>query len=589
MKKSFLSCLLLIQLLLLPFPVAAQSTRTQDGALPELASVTFTFNSLCEDCATQSGEAGENRYFVDVPILNNPSPAKSGSADDLSMEVKVKQDRIVYAILFKPGTAPRAVWRDGGRVLQVFFVPPGAAGRNKTASLTSAPLAAMSDETASGTPVALKANAEPVSASAASTSTLAPVIPAPTVSAAPQMTAAPSLQPLTQPINRDEPGSSDFMNVDLSVPESPAFTVLGLTPQTVIRPTSPRQFASSLLSGVDMNGNFQSGLALDFVPYLVFAGDELTLRAYQDQYFTRLLSRTQVSFATTKGASDDDKSMRLALGFHATLWDRGDPRTDKNLFNCLGQMRLPAPPTQLEPELLVSLPVRTSGETDEAFAARLRSYDEELRMFTERSKLYTMEQARYERDKQAAIEFNNGVSARCREQAQKDNWNRSSWIIAAAPSWISLTGETKNYKWNGGGFWTSLAYGFEGVPGMKDRSQLILHARYRNREQVPDPDAEGEFITNDSVFFGARFRHGSPTFNGSFEYTFIRARPLGESWDNLQRLALGFERRIAGDIWFNLSLGGETGRLDGKNNGFVLTSFKWAFSDRKNVPTPQIQ
>jgi hypothetical protein len=116
---------------------------------------------------------------------------------------------------------------------------------------------------------------------------------------------------------------------------------------------------------------------------------------------------------------------------------------------------------------------------------------------------------------------------------------------------------------------------------------LILHSRYRNREQVPDPDTTGAFLSQDSLFFGARFRHGSPTFNGSFEYTFLRSRFAGLKFDNSSRLSLGFERRIAGDTWFNLSLGGETGRVDGRNNGFVLTSFKWAFSDRQNVPAPQ--
>lgn len=584
MKKSLLSCLLLLQCLLLPPPLSAQSARVQGGASAEAASVTFTFNSACEDCATQSGEAGDNLYMVDVPISNNPAPAKSGPVGDVSIEVRVKQDRLVYGIPFRPGTSPRAVWRNGGRVLQVFFVPPGASAGTEAARLGSAPQTTTAS--ASGAPVATGHSA--ATAPAAAASTLAPA----TTTAAPASAtgaagvaaagtagaaavaaagaAAAGLQPLSQPVNRNAPGSLGLMEVDLSVPESPAFTVLGLTPQTVIRPTSPRQFASSLLNGVDMNGNFQSGLALDFVPYLVFAGNELTLRAYQDQYITRLFSRTQVSFASTKGASDDDKSMRLALGFHATLWDRGDPRTDKKLLGCLGQMRTPAPPTQLEPELLGSTP-------------------QDIADYNDAVSRYNADRVRYEHDRQVAIEFNNGVSSRCRAQAQKDNWNRSSWIIAAAPSWISKTGETKNYNWNGGGFWTSVAYGFEGVPAMQERSQLILHARYRNNEQVPDPDAKGKFKQQDSMFFGARFRHGSPTFNGSFEYTFIRTRPLGKKFDGSQRLALGIERRIAGDTWFNLSLGGESGRADGKNKGFVLTSFKWAFSDRKDVPTPEIR
>jgi len=159
---------------------------------------------------------------------------------------------------------------------------------------------------------------------------------------------APAAAPTPLAVTKDEVKDKpvEFSDADLAVPESPAFTVLGLTPQTVARPTSPRAFASSLLNGVDENGNFQSGVALDTAPYLVFAGPSLTLRKYNESYQTRFLARTQFSFGTTKGASDDDKSVRLALGFRMTLWDAGDPHSDEDLLTCFAdRLKLPAPPT----------------------------------------------------------------------------------------------------------------------------------------------------------------------------------------------------------------------------------------------------
>src|SRR5262249_47786630 len=78
-------------------------------------------------------------------------------------------------------------------------------------------------------------------------------------------------------------------NVDLAVPESPAFAVLGITPQSVTRPTSPRSFATSLLNGLDEKGNFQAGLAIDVAPYLLLAGPALTLEDYQRNRFIRFL------------------------------------------------------------------------------------------------------------------------------------------------------------------------------------------------------------------------------------------------------------------------------------------------------------
>ena len=41
-----------------------------------------------------------------------------------------------------------------------------------------------------------------------------------------------------------------------------------------------------------------------------------------------------------------------------------------------------------------------------------------------------------------------------------------------APSWISKTGETKNFRWNGGGFWTSVAYGFDDLSALDRAGKL---------------------------------------------------------------------------------------------------------------------
>lgn len=58
-----------------------------------------------------------------------------------------------------------------------------------------------------------------------------------------------------------KPGSTPvkLITLDLAVPDSPAFAILGLSPETVVRPSSPRDLATTLLNGVDRRGNLQSG------------------------------------------------------------------------------------------------------------------------------------------------------------------------------------------------------------------------------------------------------------------------------------------------------------------------------------------
>ena len=113
----------------------------------------------------------------------------------------------------------------------------------------------------------------------------------------------------------------------------PSLPLLGLTPSTVTRPASPRGLASSLLNGVDQNGNFQTGIAVDTAPYMLFYGNQVTLEQYRNSKPLQVLARTQLSIASTKGASDSDKSAKLAAGFNVTIFDKGDPRTDRDFDN----------------------------------------------------------------------------------------------------------------------------------------------------------------------------------------------------------------------------------------------------------------
>ena len=361
--------------------------------------------------------------------------------------------------------------------------------------------------------------------------------------------------------NDNKTSTSD---VDLSVPESPAFTVLGVTPETVARPTSPKEFATSLLNGVDKNGNFQSGIAFDAAPVLVFWGRGITLYRYNTSPAARFFSRIQTSFATTKGTSDADKSTRLALGLRLTPWDEGDPRTDDALHACYKD----------ESDKLFAGP-SAPGKTDWGPFYPPLPRDPDAR---------AKEEAKREKILADALDP-------CDKAARKRNLYASSWIIGAAPSWISTTGKNGDYKWNGGGFWTSVAYGFrigkdDGDANEEsfNNSQLILHARYRDNEQVPDSDNKGQFFSQDSLFLGTRLRAGTANTTASFEGIFIRSRRDKNPFDNSYRLSMGLEQRIAENIWFSLALGGDNGRSDGNNQTFVMTSFKWGFS-KKTTPT----
>jgi len=553
--RFLLSCCLLAIALTVVVPRSvAQSSLPSIAATESAAAsvtLTFTFPSTGVDYSIyQAG--GDARLYVRVASSNLPSYKLTPT--DLRLVTVANDpsdlDCVLFSVPVKRGTLPRIDRKQSD--LKITFTP-------EPASLMSSAQPDNVPQNSDSTPRTLRAVESIAGANLVPVANSAPV---------PAATATPAPNPLVTAVPFDvDKKLLAFADADLAVPESPAFTVLGVTPETVVRPSSPREFASSLLNGVDRHGNFQSGVALDFAPYLTLAADEMTLGQYRSHYKLRFLSRTQFSFANTKGASDDDKSVRLALGLRFTLWDKGDPHSDDVLMDCftrVGSALFNIPiPSILPPD---QLPATTSAADKALSAAAWEAYE--------------LKQKEFDSSKNEGYE-------QCRAEGRKRNWNKSSWIVAFAPSWISPTGLSKNFNWNGAGFWTSVAYGFEGIPSLEKHSQLILHARYRSNEQVADPNNKGKFLNQDSLFLGTRLRIGNENSTASFEGSLIRSRSGNQGFDNSARYSVGLERRIADNLWFALAFGGDSGRSDGENKGFVLTSFKWGFTPKRQFdPAP---
>lgn len=344
--------------------------------------------------------------------------------------------------------------------------------------------------------------------------------------------------------DQDPPSASQpvkIVTLDLAVPDSPAFTMLGLSPESVTRPNTPRDLATSILNGVDRRGNLQSGIALDMAPRFLFGGDTLTYRQYTDSDVTRLLARMQVSLAATKGASEADKAVRLALGLRATLWDKGDPRMDAGLVECLNSLEIRRPTQVLSPEEQEHWVV---NET-----ARLRTKADD-----------------------------------CRAAQRERVWNASGFSIGVAPSWNSTTGESADFDFDGAGVWASLALGLSvenaSRPGERvGYGQFVVQGRYRNRERVPVKDQEGQFFEQETAGLGVRLVLGSSTRAAVLEADVARQTPKDLDPTTAYKLSLGGQLRLSTGVWISFAVGGSGGGpVAASKAAFVLSSFKWAMS-----------
>jgi hypothetical protein len=520
--------------------------------IPEDGPVTIEGLATREAVSYQSG----NRFVVIVPQASVASFQNDLSGREfLSVKVEQRGDDVEITFLMRQGNTAR-VERVANSISVVFSLPQVAALMTNGSSANDAqPALTPRANAANSSTTNAAANAPTLNVSNPVSTTSAAGLPAPPP---PVPQGTPTLGNLLQGIAGLIPGATkdlqaSFSNIDLSVPESPAFTVLGVTPNAIVRPGTPRELATSLLNGLDKNGNFQTGLAIDTAPYMLFNGANITLQDYNDYYLTRLLSRTQFSMATTKGAAKDDTATRLALGLNLTLWDKGDAR--------------------------VYHPKRgPEGDVLTCFKANIQPPDAPSSAMPTGAEIAAINAK--------AIAANNRVADACRDKVRKANWNATSWVIAYAPSWITKNGQNTSLKWNGGAFWSSFAYGFDGVPSLSKIGQLILHARYRTNEQVADPLRPGQFIAQNASFFGARFRAGNPDFAFNLEASYIRNRvPVNRIFTS-SRFAFGAEVKISDNFYFVVTGGDGPGDAGTAKKGFFMSSFKYGFN-KKSQLNPQ--
>jgi len=319
---------------------------------------------------------------------------------------------------------------------------------------------------------------------------------------------------------------------DIRIPESPSFTMLGLTAD-ITPPASPHELSMSFLTGFDVNGNLESAMSVDMSPYLLFyAPKDLTLKQYQDSKREQDLSRIQLSFAAAKALSDEDRAVRLGTALRWTIWDDGDFRLDDDLRACLGTVE----PGNVNPP-----------EGD--------------------------------RRRLSALSAPVSRTEYCRNESQMKNWNKSAMDVGFATSLIEYDGARGGIQSNGFGLWTSRSFGYGEIDGSKIRSQLTVHARLRMNEMIPNSDETGHhaYHHHDSFTLGAKWRWSDDPHCLFFVQALLvqdKTAGLAEYRSSVV-MSIGSELEVAENLWLAFEMAAQG------DPSFLTIQLKGAFPESK--------
>ena len=340
--------------------------------------------------------------------------------------------------------------------------------------------------------------------------------------------------------------------LDLDVPDTPAFAILGIAPQNVINPDTPAELATAIFVGNDDNGNGQEGLALEFRPYLMSKGSNLTLGDYANNPW---LARMALSFADAGGTDAADKTDRQSIGFSFTPIDERDPISSEAISNCLalaqGEVAQQADGrgAELRQEVREAMASEDAERIERAEAAMQAWFDGDRDTFLEKAATACMET--HARDSARSPQLQLGIA-----------YHES---------------EILDLKESGAAAWAS--YTFPAGAG-----SVIAHARISDDVVSPDAANEGSYLVMDETIVGGRYRLGDDQRAFLLEAAYVDKRDeSGDNDDDYTTALIGAEFKVAESLWIQFAIGDRFGS-NGDDSLALSGQFRWAVSKSRLWP-----
>jgi hypothetical protein len=325
----------------------------------------------------------------------------------------------------------------------------------------------------------------------------------------------PALLPLSGVLAQESP----------SMPDAPAFTYLNASPTTISRPTSARDFAVSLVDGIDSLGRVQRGLAFDFTPW-VLSPRRMTHQLYRTRRAYYVLGNLQASIGTVQ-AVDDSTATDLAFGLRTNLWDGTDPLADDSLGRQMDRVVATCIARSTNPQ---------TGAPDER---------------------------KIEECADSAITRLND------EWLDAGHWNDFGLSIAAAFGARLVGSEIDRFVGRGGAMWATVA-----VPIGESFGQIVGQARGDWLRASDDGEDTTAFTGGAKLVFGNERLGGFAEAVGSLANRGVD-RTTG-------RWSVGVEYRATETLWLSTGFGSTLGNAVTGNRAMVIANLRWNVSGERS-------
>lgn len=348
--------------------------------------------------------------------------------------------------------------------------------------------------------------------------------------------------------------------VDLAVPDSPGLLIVGLSSESVIRPTTPRKLGMAVLQGRNEDGTPKQGFALDFAPAKLF-DPGMSKEEYRDSpMVARPLWNSQISVGVGQPLSDTDKSSRIGLGLSTVLWrsEKSDPLRNPEHSACLSKA------------LAADLPDRpdvasiSAGSPDPAASAPKAA-------------------AAPAKPASAAPDSPPKTTLKeCRDQLAKDTWNPTALMFGWATSRVSGRDPAVLPDGSPKGYWLSFNYGFENIPSLQKFLQFTVSYRRLREEIIADPNDKTKFVSQDSNLVGTKLYGRTDIANLFIEASRKRSTIVGRDSERANLFVFGAERKITDNMWLTLAMGSKRGGT-ATNPTYVTTGIKFGYEDAASI------